>query len=292
MRFQSPTTLWTVPMRRRSSLNYSINITNACSDRNRMWWWWRWTSKGDSMWDSYVWQYWKPPMILHRSTSPCRSKDVSIVDIRERRAHENPFKQLLWHHRVRNEKVHEKHLRRSFCVGSCFHANALDPYFAHKIIGQFEGTRPLPDSSFLNFIEPGRKGVAYAIKSPTILIHFQPNVVGQLDEIALVNRQNNIREFHIDLFDVNQNLLFSNQTVYPQSSIRIPATSSFNPLFVSTVQITVLDTIDDRPARGIILSIVGCFSKFPSIPTTPVTTTVAPTTVATTTPRPRTQPPE
>jgi len=37
---------------------------------------------------------------------------------------------------------------------TCFRANALDPHYAHRIIGQFEGTQPAPGLSYLNFIEP------------------------------------------------------------------------------------------------------------------------------------------
>ncbi|CAF5171727.1 unnamed protein product, partial [Rotaria magnacalcarata] len=59
-------------------------------------------------------------------------------------------------------------------------------------------------------------------------------------------------------------------------------------LLVSTVQITVLNTIDDRPARGIILSIIGCFSTVPRLSTTSTTTTtLAPTTTRLTTKRSR-----
>lgn len=173
-----------------------------------------------------------------------------------------------------------------FFQGTCYRANALDPHYAHKIIGLFEGTQPLPGLSFVNFIEPSKTGIDYAIKSPIILIRFQSNVVGQLDEISFVNRKNNIKQFQIDLFDFNNNLLFSSQTIYPDSSIKIPST---NRMFVSTVQITILNTIDNRPARGIILSIMGCFSTFPRISTTTTVTTVAvaPKTTKMTTKQPR-----
>lgn len=173
-----------------------------------------------------------------------------------------------------------------FIEGTCYRANALDPHYAHKIIGQFEGTQPLPGLSYLHFIEPSTTGVDYGIKSPIILIRFQSNVVGQLDEISLINSKNNIKQFQIDLFDLNNNLLFSNQTVFPEKSIPIP---SGNSLFVSAIQITILNTIDDRPARGIILAIMGCFSTFPQLPTTTTTTTttVAPKTTTRTTKPPR-----
>ncbi len=69
--------------------------------------------------------------------------------------------------------------------------------------------------------------------------------------------------------------------------IQIPPTSTNNLLFVSTIQITILNTIDNRPARGIILSIIGCYSTFPQIPTTTTTTTVAPKTTTLTTKPPR-----
>ena len=126
----------------------------------------------------------------------------------------------------------------------------------------------MPGLSYLNFPEPSNTRVDYRIQSPIIVIRFQTNVVGQLNEIALINSKNNIQQFQIDLFDFNNNLLFSNQTNYPQTTIQIPLTSIKNPLFVSTIQITILSTIDGRPARGIILSIVGCYSTFPRIPTT------------------------
>jgi hypothetical protein len=175
-----------------------------------------------------------------------------------------------------------------FFKGTCYHANALDPLFAHKIIGQFEGTQPLPGLSFLNFIKPLKNGVDYAIKSPVILIRFQSNVVGQLYEIALTNRKNNIKQFRIDLFDMNNNLLYSNRTIDSKQSIRIPLVSSTNRMFISTIQITILNTIDDCAARGIIFSIIGCFSTFPKIATTTmITTTVAPKTTKMTTQRPR-----
>jgi len=134
-------------------------------------------------------------------------------------------------------------------------------------------------------IKPAKTGIDYGIKSPIILIRFQSNVVGQLNEISLINSKTNIEQFQIDLFDLNNNLLFSNQTIYPEKTIQIPTN---NLLFVSTVQITILNTINDRPARGIILSIIGCFSKFPRLSTTTTTTTTT-TTVApkTTTKQPR-----
>ncbi len=134
-------------------------------------------------------------------------------------------------------------------------------------------------------IKPSKTGIDYGIKSPIILIRFQSNVVGQLNEISLINSKTNIKEFQIDLFDLNNNLLFSNQTNYPEKTIQIPTN---NLLFISTIQITILNTIDDRSARGVILSIIGCFSKFPRLSTTTTTTTTT-TTVApkTTTKQPR-----
>ncbi|CAF4035916.1 unnamed protein product [Rotaria sp. Silwood2] len=59
-----------------------------------------------------------------------------------------------------------------------------------------------------------------------------------------------------------------------------------NRVLTSAIQITVLNTIDDRPARGIILSIIGCFSTVPRLPTTiaaAATTTIAPKTTQLTT---------
>ncbi len=109
-----------------------------------------------------------------------------------------------------------------------------------------------------------------------------------MDEISLINSKDNIKQFQIDLFDFNNNLLFSNQTIYPARTIQIPSTSINNPLFVSTIQITILNTIDDRPASGIILSIIGCYSTFPRISTT---TTTATTTVAPKTTTPTRKPP-
>lgn len=162
--------------------------------------------------------------------------------------------------------------------GTCYHANALHPDYAHKIIGQFEGTQPLSDSSYLNFIESSKTGVNYGTKSPIIIIRFQSNIVGQLDEISLINRKNNINQFQIDLYDYNNYLLFSNQTNDEQQTIQIPITTS--PLYVSSIQITILNTIDNRPAHGISLSITGCFSTFkrPSTTTPRTTTTIAPKT--------------
>lgn len=141
----------------------------------------------------------------------------------------------------------------------------------------------------MNYIEPSTTGVNYGITTPVILIRFQANVVGQLNEISLINSNDNIKQFQIDLFDFNNNLLFSNQTIYSERTIRIPSTSINNPLFVSIIQITILNTIDDRPARGIILSIIGCYSTFPRITTTTTTatTTVAPKTTTLTTKPPR-----
>jgi hypothetical protein len=170
---------------------------------------------------------------------------------------------------------------------TCYHVNALDPQYAHKIIGQFEGTQPLPGLSFLNFIEPSKTGVDYGIKSPVIFIRFQSNVIGQLDEISLINSKNNIKQYQIDLFDFNNNLIFSNQTIYPEKNIQIPSTLFNNSLFVSTIKLTILTTIDDRPAHGIILSIIGCFSTFPRPPTT-IPTTIRTTTIA---PKTTTKPP-
>lgn len=173
----------------------------------------------------------------------------------------------------------------SITKSTCYRANALDPNYAHKIIGQFEGTLPLPGLSYINFIEPAKTGVDYGIKSPIIIIRFQSNIIGQLDEISLINSKNNIKQFQIDLFDFNNNLLFSNQTNSYANSIQIPPTTPRNPLFVSSIQITILNTIDDRPARGIILSILGCFSTFTPPPT------AAPTTTTTVAPKTTTKPP-
>jgi hypothetical protein len=173
-----------------------------------------------------------------------------------------------------------------FIKGTCYHANALDPHFAHKIIGQFEGTLPSPGLSFLSFIQPPSTGVDYATKSPTILIQFQSNVVGQLDEISLINLKHNIKQFQVDLFDFNNNLLLSQQTNDKENSIKLLPASTNNSLLVSIIQVTVLRTTDERPARGIILSITGCFSTFPQISTT-TTTTIAPTTTQSTTRKPR-----
>ncbi|CAF2410661.1 unnamed protein product [Rotaria sp. Silwood2] len=102
---------------------------------------------------------------------------------------------------------------------TCHRINALAPEYAHKIIGQFEGTQPLPGLSFVNFITPSKIGVDYGTKSPIIIIRFQSNIVGQLDEISLVGQKNNIKQFQIDLFDFNNNLLFSKQTIYPENNV-------------------------------------------------------------------------
>jgi hypothetical protein len=101
----------------------------------------------------------------------------------------------------------------------------------------------------------------------------------------LINPKHNIKQFQIDLFDFNNNLLFSKQTNYHrENSIKLDD----HRLFISTVQITILSTTDERPARGIILSIIGCFSTSPQISTTALTTTtIAPTTIKTTTGPPR-----
>ena len=123
---------------------------------------------------------------------------------------------------------------------------------------------------------------------PVIIIRFQPDVVGQVFEISLVHRENsNVKQFHVDLLDFNGNAQFSNQSIYPDYSIKLDSSAASDPLLVSTVQITILGTIDDRPARGIVFSILGCFSRLPqAMTTTPmsttITTTVAPSTVATT----------
>lgn len=164
----------------------------------------------------------------------------------------------------------------------CYHANALDATYAYRIIGQFEGTEPAPGLSYLNFIEPSERGVDYSVQSPVLVIRFQANVVGQLDAISLTNSKDNMGDFRIDLFDLDNNLLYSKQTNYPQRSIEIPSTSNNKSLYISTIQITFLNTIDGKPARGIILYINGCYSTFPRIPsiatTTPAsTTTIAPT---------------
>ncbi|CAF4297015.1 unnamed protein product, partial [Rotaria sordida] len=100
---------------------------------------------------------------------------------------------------------------------TCYHVNALDPTYAYKIIGQFEGTQPLSGLSFVNFITSSKTGVDYKTKSPIIIIRFQSNVVGQLDEISLIGSRNNIKQFQVDLFDFNNNLLFSKQTIYPEN---------------------------------------------------------------------------
>lgn len=173
----------------------------------------------------------------------------------------------------------------------CDHANALDPSYAHRIIGLFEGTQPALGLSYLNFIEPGETGVDYPGPSAVLIVRFQANVVGQLNEISLINTEDNIGQFQIDLFDLYNNLLFSKQTRYLQKSIEIPSTLNNEPLYISTVQITFSNTIDGRPIRGLILAIKGCYSTFPRIPTTTTvgTTTVAPTT--TTTVAPTTKPP-
>ena len=134
----------------------------------------------------------------------------------------------------------------------------------------------------------------YAVRTPVIIIRFQPDVVGQVFEISLVNRNSsNVKQFQIDLLDFNGNALFSNQSIYPEYSIKLDSSAASDPLLVSTVQITIVGTIDDRPARGIIFSILGCFSRLPQAMTTTTastttTTTVAPTTVVTTTAGPRT----
>lgn len=179
----------------------------------------------------------------------------------------------------------------------CFYVNALDPRYAYRIIGQFEGSQLAPDLSYLNFIEPSTRGVDYLVQSPVLVIRFQANVVGQLNTISLINSNDNIGEFQIDLFDLNNNLIFSKQTKYPQRSLEIPSVLYNEPLYTSTVQITFLNTIDGQTAHGIILDINGCYSTFPHIPrietttTTPaITTTIAPpidTTPATTSPPPR-----
>ncbi|CAM4908393.1 unnamed protein product [Rotaria socialis] len=172
---------------------------------------------------------------------------------------------------------------------TCYRVNAVDPQYAHRIIGLFEGTQPLPSYSFIDFIKSTKRGVHYAIKSPIIRIRFQTNVIGQLDEISISHGANNIRQFQVDLFDFDNSLLFSRQTTYLRNNRLNTLSIIINrELLVSTVQITVLNTIDDRPARGIILSIIGCFSTVPRLSTaSTTTTTLAPTTTRLTTKRPR-----
>ncbi|CAF0896589.1 unnamed protein product [Rotaria sordida] len=179
------------------------------------------------------------------------------------------------------KKITKEHTQTTTITtkSTCYHVNALDPTYAYKIIGQFEGTQPLSGLSFVNFITSSKTGVDYKTKSPIIIIRFRSNVVGQLDEISLIGSRNNIKQFQVDLFDFNNNLLFSKQTIYPENDdLKILSILTDNRLLASTVQITILNTIDDRPARGIILSIVGCFSTAPGIPTTTITTTT--TTIA------------
>ena len=100
--------------------------------------------------------------------------------------------------------------------GTCVRFNALDPDHAYKIIGQIEGTLPSSGSTFLDLIKSPKTGVNYTKEFPTIVVRFQPNVVGQLDEISLPGHKNNIREFQVDLFDCYNNLIFSKQTIYPE----------------------------------------------------------------------------
>lgn len=159
--------------------------------------------------------------------------------------------------------------------------NIFDRSFAHRIIGQFEGTKPLSTSSFLDLIETEMtNGVTFPIESPTLIVRFQKNVVGQLTSFSFLGHRHNVDEFRLEFFDFNHQLLFSHQSIDSHSIVNIPS----SPTFVSIFQLTILKTIDRRPARGIRLSLIGCFSTIPSLPTT--TTTIRPT-IVTTTPKPR-----
>lgn len=90
----------------------------------------------------------------------------------------------------------------------------MDPQYAYKVIGQFEGTKPSSGYSYVDFIQSSKTGVTYDTKSAVIMIRFHSNVVGKLDVISIVKDETNIKQFQIDLFDFDNNLLFSKQTTY------------------------------------------------------------------------------
>ena len=180
-------------------------------------------------------------------------------------------------------------------LGMCYQADALDPAYAYRIINYFEGTTPSPQFSLINLIRTETRGISYEKKTPIIVIRFQTHVVGLLDRITLINEQDNVNEFRVDLFDFLDNLVYSRMTIYPEKSIKILSGNLLNLMYISKIQIEILGTTDNLPVRHLSLSIVGCFSVVPALPTTPsVPTTTQPapvtsttTTCSTTTRRPR-----
>lgn len=91
----------------------------------------------------------------------------------------------------------------------------------------------------------------------TFLIILKSTVYAELQSIALVDSQTNVKRFRVDLIDDYQSIV---QTVESNENLTIQGLTEVG---IAAIRITYLETKDNQPPKNIRLAIRGCFGVLP-----------------------------
>jgi hypothetical protein len=123
---------------------------------------------------------------------------------------------------------------------------------------------PLPiDGHFENLLTTG-KSISYGKSDQPVVIDiiFPPGIIGRLYEVGI--RSSNVYRIRVQLLEVPNGLLYTltspsyNGTKHKSTNPRLVG---FPPVQASGIRVTLLDTVDGRPARQVKIYTNGCFYK-------------------------------
>ena len=123
---------------------------------------------------------------------------------------------------------------------------------------------PLPTRGHLENLITGRKYVSYGTTDKPIIIEitFPPGIIGRLYEVGI--QSSNVYRIRVQLIEMPNGLLYTLTSPHyngTEKKSTNPRLTGFPPVHASGIRITLLDTVDQRPARQVKIVTNGCFYK-------------------------------
>ena len=91
----------------------------------------------------------------------------------------------------------------------------------------------------------------------TFLLILKSTVYAELQSIALINSQSNVKRFRVELIDDDKSVI---QTIDSNENLTVQGLTEVG---IAAIRITYLETNDNQPPRNIRLAIRGCFGVLP-----------------------------
>ena len=91
----------------------------------------------------------------------------------------------------------------------------------------------------------------------TFLLILKSTVYAELQSIALINSQSNVKRFRVELIDDDKSVI---QTIESNENLTVQGLTEVG---IAAIRITYLETNDNQPPRNIRLAIRGCFGVLP-----------------------------